>query len=149
MLSPAAPRSSSGASPSPSSRPTSPSGWHPDSWRHKTALQQPSYPDQAALKASVAEIARMPPLVFAGEARSLQERLAACSRGEAFLLQGGDCAESFKDFTANHIRDTFRVLLQMSVVLMFGGGVPVVKVRGSRVSRREGERGLSPERGAR
>ena len=77
---------------------------------------------------AVAEIARMPPLVFAGESRNLQERLAKCAVGEAFLVQGGDCAEAFDQFTANNIRDLFRVLLQMSVVTMFGGGVPVVKV---------------------
>ena len=70
----------------------------------------------------------LPPLVFAGECRNLSEKLAKCSRGEAFWLQGGDCAESFEEFSANHIRDTYRMLLQMSVVMMFGGGIPVVKV---------------------
>jgi 3-deoxy-D-arabino-heptulosonate 7-phosphate (DAHP) synthase class II len=69
-----------------------------------------------------------PPIVFAGEARTLEERLAEAAMGRAFLLQGGDCAESFKEFNANNIRDTFRVLLQMSVVLMFGGQMPIVKV---------------------
>ena len=69
-----------------------------------------------------------PPIVFAGEARSLEDRLAEAAQGKAFLLQGGDCAESFKEFNANNIRDTFRLLLQMGVVLMFGGQMPVVKV---------------------
>ena len=85
-------------------------------------------PPQAELEAACADIARMPPLVFAGECRTLQERLAKCATGEAFLLQGGDCAESFTQFSANNIRDLFRVLLQMSVVMMFGGGVPIVKI---------------------
>lgn len=69
-----------------------------------------------------------PPIVFAGEARHLEERLADAAMGKAFLLQGGDCAESFKEFSANNIRDTFRIILQMSVVLMFGGQMPIVKV---------------------
>jgi len=105
-----------------------PSGWAPDSWKKFQAWQQPNYPDQEALKDSVAQIARMPPLVFAGEARTLQARLAQCAAGEAFMLQGGDCAESFEAFETNRIRDAFRVLLQMSVVMMYGGGVPVVKI---------------------
>eukprot|EP00891_Asterochloris_glomerata_P006089 jgi/Astpho2/6089/fgenesh1_pm.00084_%23_21_t len=100
----------------------------PDSWRQREALQQPQYPDAAAVDEAIAEINRMPPLVFAGECRTLQQRLAACAAGDAFWLQGGDCAESFAQFSANRIRDAFRVLLQMSVVMMFGGGVPVVKV---------------------
>lgn len=70
-----------------------------------------------------------PPVVFAGEARNLEEKLAQAAMGNAFLLQGGDCAESFKEFNANNIRDTFRVILQMGVVLMFGGQMPVIKVR--------------------
>jgi 3-deoxy-7-phosphoheptulonate synthase len=102
--------------------------WSPESWQQREALQQPEYSDREALQAAVAEIRRMPPLVFAGECRTLQARLAACAAGEAFLLQGGDCAESFTQFSANSIRDTFRVLLQMSVVMIYGGGVPVVKV---------------------
>lgn len=73
-------------------------------------------------------IESFPPIVFAGEARSLEERLADAAVGKAFLLQGGDCAESFKEFNANNIRDTFRILLQMGVVLMFGGQMPVIKV---------------------
>ncbi|KAH9564791.1 hypothetical protein CY35_04G043500 [Sphagnum magellanicum] len=102
--------------------------WTPDSWRSKTALQQPTYPEPQALEATVKTLENFPPLVFAGEARTLEERLGDAALGRAFLLQGGDCAESFKEFDANNIRDTFRILLQMGVVLMFGGQVPVVKV---------------------
>jgi len=90
--------------------------------------QVPDYPDPAKLAEAEARIARFPPLVFAGEARRLQAALAKAGDGQAFVLQGGDCAESFADFTANTIRDTFRVLLQMAVVLTFGGGTPVVKL---------------------
>ncbi|MEM9809923.1 MAG: 3-deoxy-7-phosphoheptulonate synthase, partial [Pseudomonadota bacterium] len=89
--------------------------WAPDSWRSKPAKHIPEdYPDPSALAAVEAELAAYPPLVFAGEARTLKERLAAVSQGEAFLLQGGDCAESFKEFGADNLRDTFRVLLQMA-----------------------------------
>ena len=154
--------------------------WTPDSWRPREAKQQPNYPDAAAVDEAVQELRAMPPLVFAGECRNLQARLAACANGEAFWLQGtvhtlhttclplttqastcpspysellqamhrvgmrkqcrahthhlcpgsagGDCAESFSHFSANRIRDTFRVLLQMAVVMIYGGGVPVVKV---------------------
>ena len=102
--------------------------WTPTSWRERPAKQLPSYPDAAALTAMEARLATYPPLVFAGEARRLQERWPLAADGQAFVLQGGDCAESFADFTANIIRDTFRVLLQMAVVLTFGGSVPVVKI---------------------
>ncbi|HYZ63646.1 MAG TPA: 3-deoxy-7-phosphoheptulonate synthase class II [Acetobacteraceae bacterium] len=102
--------------------------WTPSSWRSRPAKQMPSYPDQAALEAMEARLAKYPPLVFAGEARRLKHGLALASDGQAFVLQGGDCAESFGDFTANVIRDTFRVLLQMAVVLTFGGSMPVVKM---------------------
>ncbi|MFM7690164.1 MAG: class II 3-deoxy-7-phosphoheptulonate synthase, partial [Alphaproteobacteria bacterium] len=98
------------------------------SWRNMPIRQVPEYPDQAALAAMEAKIARFPPLVFAGEARRLKASLARAGDGQAFVLQGGDCAESFGDFTANVIRDTFRVLLQMAVVLTFGGASPVVKL---------------------
>ena len=104
------------------------SKWSPESWKTKTALQQPEYPDLAELEAVLETIEAFPPIVFAGEARLLEERLGQAAMGEAFLLQGGDCAESFKEFNANNIRDTFRILLQMGAVLMFGGQVPVVKV---------------------
>ncbi len=102
--------------------------WTPDSWRTKTIRQMPSYPDADALTAVETELRRQPPLVFAGEARQLKQQLAKVAKGEAFLLQGGDCAESFKEFHTNHIRDTFMVLLQMAVVLTFGGQSPVVKI---------------------
>ena len=102
--------------------------WSPASWRDKPAKQLPAYPDEIALKKAESTLAQMPPLVFAGEARNLKAYLADVCAGKAFLLQGGDCAESFGDFTANVIRDTFRVLLQMAVVLTFGGQVPVVKL---------------------
>jgi 3-deoxy-7-phosphoheptulonate synthase len=102
--------------------------WTPDSWRAKPILQVPDYPDQDALEAAEAELSNYPPLVFAGEARSLKRHLAKVAAGEAFLLQGGDCAESFAEFHPDNIRDTFRVLLQMAVVLTFGAALPVVKV---------------------
>ncbi|CAK9320576.1 unnamed protein product [Citrullus colocynthis] len=102
--------------------------WSLESWKSKKALQLPEYPDQAALETVLKTIESFPPIVFAGEARSLEERLGEAALGNAFLLQGGDCAESFKEFSANNIRDTFRILLQMGVVLMFGGQMPVIKV---------------------
>jgi len=102
--------------------------WTPQSWREKTIRQLPHYKDQQALAQVEAQLAQLPPLVFAGEARQLKSQLAKVSRGEAFLLQGGDCAESFSEFHSNHIRDTFMALLQMAVVLTFGGQSPVVKV---------------------
>lgn len=105
-----------------------PDTWTPDSWRNRPITQVPAYPEPARLAAVEAKLRTYPPLVFAGEARRLKAALALAAEGHAFVLQGGDCAESFGDFTANIIRDTFRVLLQMSVVLTFGGGVPVVKI---------------------
>lgn len=102
--------------------------WTPDSWRNKPVLQMPAYPDQKALAEVEAQLATFPPLVFAGEARNLKRALARVAAGEAFLLQGGDCAESFAEHGANNIRDFFRVFLQMAVVLTYAGAVPVVKV---------------------
>jgi len=102
--------------------------WSPNSWRSKPAIQMPEYKDAAALKAVTEELHRVPPLVFAGEARSLKRHLGEVANGKAFLLQGGDCAESFAEFHPDIIRDTFRVLLQMAVVLTFGAGQPIVKV---------------------
>ncbi|MEM7241399.1 MAG: 3-deoxy-7-phosphoheptulonate synthase class II [Pseudomonadota bacterium] len=104
------------------------SAWVKNSWRQKERIQMPEYPDMDALNAVEQRLSLYPPLVFAGEARALREKLAAASRGEAFLLQGGDCAESFEEFTADMIRDTFKVILQMAVVLTFGAKVPVVKI---------------------
>jgi 3-deoxy-7-phosphoheptulonate synthase len=102
--------------------------WDPGSWRSLVAAQQPRWPDRVELERVEKELATMPPLVFAGEARELRERLAAVSRGEAFLLQAGDCAESFDDFRADAIRDKLRVILQMAVVLTYSSGVPAIKV---------------------
>ena len=102
--------------------------WNRDSWREFNILQQPKYPDLKELKEVEKKLKSLPPLVFAGEARSLKEELAKVCNGEAFLLQGGDCAESFTNFNANNIRDMFKVLLQMAIVLTFAGGYPVVKV---------------------
>jgi 3-deoxy-7-phosphoheptulonate synthase len=103
--------------------------WTPASWRGKPAKHIPSdYPDAEALGRVETTLRQMPPLVFAGEARRLKTLLADVSEGKAFLLQGGDCAESFKEFAADNIRDTFRLILQMAVVLTFAGGKPVVKV---------------------
>ena len=102
--------------------------WTPESWRGRPVWQVPVYPDGAALAAVETRLRRYPPLVFAGEARRLRAALGEAAAGRAFVLQGGDCAESFADFTANIIRDTFRILLQMAVVLTFGARVPVVKL---------------------
>ena len=102
--------------------------WSPESWRTRPIRQVPAYPDPANLAAREAQLRSYPPLVFAGEARRLKTALALAAEGRAFVLQGGDCAESFAGFTANTIRDTFRVLLQMAVVLTFGASVPVVKL---------------------
>lgn len=102
--------------------------WTPSSWRGFEARQMPEYPDAAALTRVEAELRRYPPLVFAGEARALKAQLADAALGKAFLLQGGDCAESFAEFHPDNIRDTFRVLLQMAVVLTFAAKLPVVKV---------------------
>ncbi|QXQ08501.1 3-deoxy-7-phosphoheptulonate synthase class II [Sphingosinicellaceae bacterium] len=102
--------------------------WTPDDWRSHEARQLPIYSDLAAIGAAEAELLTYPPLVFAGEARDLTAALAEVAAGKAFLLQGGDCAESFAEFHPNNIRDTFRVLLQMAVVLTFASKLPVVKV---------------------
>jgi len=102
--------------------------WSKADWRSKPRVQMPDYPDQAALAAVEAQLGKYPPLVFAGEARRLKKQLALAGEGKAFLLQGGDCAESFAEFSADNIRDTFRVMLQMAVVLTYGAKVPVIKV---------------------
>ncbi len=102
--------------------------WQKSDWRNKPRIQMPDYLDSAALNAVEAQLSKYPPLVFAGEARRLKSHLAAASRGDAFLLQGGDCAESFDQFSANGIRDTFKVMLQMAMVLTYGAKVPVIKV---------------------
>ncbi|WP_169569053.1 class II 3-deoxy-7-phosphoheptulonate synthase [Sneathiella limimaris] len=102
--------------------------WTPESWRSKPIRQVPTYPDEAVLNSVEEDLKNFPPLVFAGEARNLKKQLAKVVEGKAFLLQGGDCAESFTEFHPNNIRDTFKVLLQMAVVLTYGGNRPVVKV---------------------
>jgi 3-deoxy-7-phosphoheptulonate synthase len=102
--------------------------WSPESWRSKPIVQVPEYPDQKALADAEARLATFPPLVFAGEARELKKTLAQVCDGHGFLLQGGDCAESFLEHRADNIRDFFRVFLQMAVVLTYAGGSPVVKV---------------------
>jgi 3-deoxy-7-phosphoheptulonate synthase len=102
--------------------------WAPDSWREYPALQLPEYEDDAALRRVTDKLGTFPPLVFAGEVNEMRRKLAQVAEGNAFLLQGGDCAESFAEFHPDNIRDTFRVLMQMAVVLTFGGSLPVVKV---------------------
>ena len=102
--------------------------WSKSDWRNKPRVQMPDYTDPAALAAAEAQLSQYPPLVFAGEARRLTAALGAVSRGEGFLLQGGDCAESFAEFSADNIRDTFKVMLQMAMVLTYGAKVPVVKI---------------------
>ena len=123
--------------------------WSPDSWRAKPIQQVPDYPDAETLKDVEAQIATFPPLVFAGEARDLKKNLAEVAAGRGFLLQGGDCAESFAEHGADNIRDFFRVFLQMAVVLTYAGAIPVVKVgrlagqfakpRSSPVEKRDGQ----------
>ncbi|RUO22362.1 3-deoxy-7-phosphoheptulonate synthase class II [Aliidiomarina iranensis] len=102
--------------------------WTPDSWRQFPIKQQPTYADASELAEVESQLKRYPPLVFAEEIRRLQSHLGAVCEGNGFLLQGGDCAESFRDFTAPKIRDTFKVMLQMAIVMTFAGEVPVVKV---------------------
>ena len=102
--------------------------WTPEGWRERPARQQPSYPDGGALAEVETRLKRFPPLVFAGEARRLRAQLAEVAQGRAFLLQGGDCAESFAEFHPDNIRDTFRVLLQMAVVMTYAAACPVLKV---------------------
>ena len=109
-------------------QPPAEAGWHPGSWRGYPAAQQPPWPDPAALADALSELSALPPLVFAGEARRLTRALGEVATGRAFLLQAGDCAESFDDFSADGIRDKLKVILQMAVVLTYGSGVPVVKL---------------------
>ncbi|HEX8769820.1 MAG TPA: 3-deoxy-7-phosphoheptulonate synthase, partial [Acidimicrobiales bacterium] len=106
---------------------TAPSAWTPSSWRERPALQQPDWPDEVALAEVLARLSTLHPLVFAGEVRDLTSSLGSVAAGEAFLLQAGDCAESF-DYSADSVRDKLKVILQMAVVLTYGAGVPVVKM---------------------
>src|SRR4051795_6444680 len=102
--------------------------WSPASWREHTALHQPDWPDGASVDAARERLRTLPPLVFAGEARVLRESLAAVAEGRAFLLQAGDCAESFHDFSAISIREKLKIILQMAAVLTYGSMLPVVKL---------------------
>jgi len=102
--------------------------WSPSSWRQKESKQIPVYPDQEALEKVEKQLTECAPLVFAGEVRTLSEQLAMASQGKAFVLFGGDCAESFDEFSVDHVRDTFRIILQMSLILTHGGAKPVIKI---------------------
>ncbi len=102
--------------------------WTKSSWKNYTALQQPNWPDQGEVNKVLTTLSQLPPLVFAGEIRTLKDALAKASVGEAFLLQGGDCSEDFSQVTAPNIRETLKVLLQMAITLTYAGGKPVVKV---------------------
>ena len=102
--------------------------WTKSSWKEYVALQQPNWPDQGEVDKVLANLAQLPPLVFAGEIRSLKELLAKAVTGDAFLLQGGDCSEDFSQITAPKIREALKVLLQMSIILTYAGGKPVIKV---------------------
>ena len=102
--------------------------WEPSAWRRCPAAQQPDWPDTVALDGVLEELRRMPPLVFAGEARTLKASLAKVAAGEGFLLHAGDCAESFAEFSADNIRDKVKVILQMSVALTYSTGVPTTKI---------------------
>lgn len=102
--------------------------WTPDSWRQRPIVQQPQYQDAALLKQVESDLKNYPPLVFAAEARTLRAQLSDVALGKGFLLQGGDCAESFEEFNAPKIRDTFKVILQMAVVLTYAARRPVTKV---------------------
>mgnify|MGYP006057178937 CR=1 FL=1 len=102
--------------------------WKPNSWRNYPVVQMPTYPDESKINSVEAKLSFKPPLVFAGEVQALKKSLALAEKGNAFILQGGDCAESFSQFSANGIRDTFKVLLQMAVILTYGSSIPIIKI---------------------
>ena len=102
--------------------------WKPNSWRNYPVDQMPTYPDESKVNSVEAKLSFKPPLVFAGEVQALKKSLALAEKGNAFILQGGDCAESFSQFSANGIRDTFKVLLQMAVILTYGSSIPIIKI---------------------
>ena len=102
--------------------------WKPNSWRNYPVVQMPTYPDEIKVNSVEAKLSFKPPLVFAGEVQALKKSLALAEKGNAFILQGGDCAESFSQFSANGIRDTFKVLLQMAVILTYGSSIPIIKI---------------------
>lgn len=108
--------------------PTNVEPWTPESWRDKEVQQGPNYTDEEELEGSIDKIKGFSPLVFAGEVRALHEQLARAASGNGFLLMGGDCAEAFKEFDVDHVRDSFRVLLQMALILTFGSAQPVIKI---------------------
>jgi len=109
-------------------RPAPPKEWSPDSWTNAVAKQMPVYESQEELDDAIQTLGNKAPLVFAGEVRRLHDQLAQVSQGQGFVLMGGDCAESFKEFNVNHIRDTFQVMMQMALVMTFGSSMPVVKI---------------------
>jgi 3-deoxy-7-phosphoheptulonate synthase len=115
-------------SPPPSTTSSAAGDWTPESWNTMEAHQMPHYDDAEELQAAVKKLERCSPLVFAGEVRTLHENLARACQGQGFLLMGGDCAEAFNEFNVDHVRDTFRVILQMALVLTFGSAMPVIKV---------------------
>jgi len=102
--------------------------WKPNSWRNYPVVQMPTYPDESKVNSVEAKLSFKPPLVFAGEVQALKKSIALAEKGNAFILQGGDCAESFSQFSANGIRDTFKVLLQMAVILTYGSSIPIIKI---------------------
>lgn len=103
-------------------------GWRPSSWKNAVAKQLPVYENEVELNNAIATLNRVAPLVFAGEVRSLHDKLAQVAQGQGIVLMGGDCAETFKEFHIDHIRDTFRILLQMALIMTYGSSMPVVKV---------------------
>ena len=109
--------------------------WNPNTWRNYPVVQMPKYINQKSLSSVEAKLSLKPPLVFAGEVQPLKRSLHLVEKGEAFILQGGDCAESFTQFSANGIRDTFKVLLQMAVILTFGASMPIIKI--GRIEKKE------------
>jgi 3-deoxy-7-phosphoheptulonate synthase len=115
-------------SPPPSTTSAAAGDWNPETWKTMEAHQMPHYDDAEELQAAVKKLERCSPLVFAGEVRTLHENLARACQGQGFLLMGGDCAEAFNEFNVDHVRDTFRVILQMALVLTFGSAMPVIKV---------------------
>lgn len=116
------------SSSSPSMTASNSADWTPNSWSTKHVWQPPNFENEEELEAAVKKLEKCSPLVFAGEVRTLHEQLARACTGQGFLLMGGDCAEAFNEFNVDHVRDTFRVILQMALVLTFGSAMPVIKV---------------------
>lgn len=116
------------SSPSGTSVSSDSSDWSPKSWNNKVVSQPPKYEDEQELNDALKKLEGSSPLVFAGEVRTLHEQLARACSGQGFVLMGGDCAEAFNEFNVDHVRDTFRILLQMALVLTFGSAMPVIKI---------------------